>query len=265
MNSRLMYSRVVLVTGTKRVVPGWLAFHWLKSNRPGSVVGSGARPGCSSRRARRKRLSSAVDLLVHGAPRQGRHLARLGELVEHLQHVEAGVVGEEELGAVVRAGAGPGARGPLDEGAHAARRVQVAQVEPGEAGPGDAQQRLLQLGEGHRLVRAGVGEDVRADRHAQADAPALAVEDALEEGVLEGVEEPRSGRGFHGFLSEIRPGDRWRRGRGKPRRRGAARNRRARGGRVRVFRRPQPPGRSASRRSTSRRSASSSISARARR
>ena len=48
-----MYSRVVLVTGTKSVVPGWLAFHWLKSKRPGSVVGSGARPGWTSTLARR--------------------------------------------------------------------------------------------------------------------------------------------------------------------------------------------------------------------
>ena len=48
-----MYSRVVLVTGMKSVVPGWLAFHWLKSKSPGSVRGSGARPGWSSTLARR--------------------------------------------------------------------------------------------------------------------------------------------------------------------------------------------------------------------
>ena len=49
-----MYLRVVLKTGTKSVVPGWLAFHWLKSKRPGSVlVGSGALPGWTSTFARR--------------------------------------------------------------------------------------------------------------------------------------------------------------------------------------------------------------------
>src|ERR1039458_3575150 len=48
-----MYSNVMLVTGTNRVVPGLLAFHWLKSNKPGRVVGSSARPSLSFTRARR--------------------------------------------------------------------------------------------------------------------------------------------------------------------------------------------------------------------
>ena len=63
-----MYSRVVLVTGMKRVVPGWLAFHWLKVNRPGSVVGSGARPGCSSTLARRYSSSSHSTCASCGFP-----------------------------------------------------------------------------------------------------------------------------------------------------------------------------------------------------
>src|ERR1700690_3870211 len=53
MNRTLMYSSVMFVTGTKSVVPGLLAFHWLKSNNPGRVVGSSARPSLSFTRARR--------------------------------------------------------------------------------------------------------------------------------------------------------------------------------------------------------------------
>ena len=39
MKSTLMYSIVMFVIGTNSVVPGLLAFHWLKSNRPGSGRG----------------------------------------------------------------------------------------------------------------------------------------------------------------------------------------------------------------------------------
>ena len=50
-----MYSIVMFVTGTNSDVPGLLAFQWLKSNSPGSVVGSCARPSCSFTLARRNR------------------------------------------------------------------------------------------------------------------------------------------------------------------------------------------------------------------
>ena len=47
MNSRLMYSSVMLETGRNRVVPGLLAFQWLKTNSPGKPVGIRARAGSS--------------------------------------------------------------------------------------------------------------------------------------------------------------------------------------------------------------------------
>ena len=52
MKSRLMYSNVMLETGRKRVVPGWLAFQWLKTNSPGRPVGIWARAGSSGTLAR---------------------------------------------------------------------------------------------------------------------------------------------------------------------------------------------------------------------
>ena len=132
-------------------------------------------------------VDQPVDLGVERLAREGRHLPRLGQQVEHPQHVEAVVVGEEQLRAVARARARPGARGPLDEGAHAARRVEVPEVEAGQARARDAQEGLLQLRERHRRVGARVLEDVRADGHPEADPAALAVEDRLEEGIGEGV------------------------------------------------------------------------------
>ena len=193
MNSRLMYSSVVLVTGMNRVLPGLFAFHWLKSNRPGSVVGRGARPGMQLHPGPPVELEDPLDLRLERLARERADLAGLGDEPEHVQQVGAGVVGEEELGAVVGARGGPGAGGPLHQRAHAPGGVEVPQVEAGEAGAGRHHQRLLELGERHGLVGAAVVEHRGLDLHAQAHAPALAVEDGLEEGVREGVHEPRGG------------------------------------------------------------------------
>lgn len=217
-----MYSRVVFVTGMNSVVPGWLGFHWLNVNRPGSVVGSGARRGSSSTRARRYSSSSHSTWASCGLPERVPISPGSGWRAEHVQHVEAVVVREEELGAVAGARARPGAGRPLHERAHPARRVEVAQVEPRQAGAGGAQERFLQLGERDGLVRAGVGEDVRLDRHAEADATALAVEDRLEEGVRERVVESRRRtaggvRYVTGHATDPRPGRR----RAQPGRRGS--------------------------------------------
>ena len=206
MNSRLMYSRVVLVTGTKSVVPGWLAFHWLKSKRPGQRGRQRGPARLQLHLGAAVQLQQPVHLGLERLAREGRHLPRLGQQVEHPQHVEAVVVGEEQLGAVVRARARPGARGPLDEGAHAARRVEVAEVEAGQPRARDAQQGLLQLRERHRRVGARVLEDVRADGHPEADPAALAVEDRLEEGIGEGVHQPRGGA-VPSASAALRPAD----------------------------------------------------------
>ena len=61
MNSRLMYSRVMLETGRKSVVPGLLAFQWLNTNSPGRPVGIWARSaesGTLARRAPARRIQS---------------------------------------------------------------------------------------------------------------------------------------------------------------------------------------------------------------
>ena len=68
MKSRLMYSSVMLDTGMKSVVPGWLAFQWLKTKRPGSPVGRSARPGAISTLARRARSRTHSTWASRGLP-----------------------------------------------------------------------------------------------------------------------------------------------------------------------------------------------------
>ena len=135
-------------------------------------------------------LEDEVDLGVAALVLQGRDLAVLGHEVPHVEEVEAVVVGEEELGAVVGAGARPGAGRPLHHRVRPHRGVDVAEVEAGEAGAHHEQQRLLQLGEGDRLVGAVVAEGPR-HRHPEPHPAALAVEDRLEERVAEAVVEAR--------------------------------------------------------------------------
>ena len=90
---------------------------------------------------------------------------------------------------MIGARGGPGAVRPLHQGAHAPCRIQVAQGQAREAGAGHAEQRLLQLVEGHRCVGALVVEHLRLHAHAEADAATLAVPDGLEERVAKGVDE----------------------------------------------------------------------------
>ena len=189
MNSRLMYSSVMFETGRKSVVPGLFAFQWLKTNRPGRPVGM-LRPGrLELLLGPAHQLQDEVDLLVAGLVLERRDLPVLGHEVPHVEEVEAVVVGEEELGAVVGARARPGAGGPLDHRVGAHRGVDVAQVEPGEAGAGHQQQGLLELGQRDRLVGALVAEGA-GHLHPEPHAAALAVEDRLEEGVAQAVVEP---------------------------------------------------------------------------
>ena len=71
-----------------------------------------------------------------------------------------------------------------------------ARLRPVRPVPGDQEQRLLELGQRHRLVGAGVLE--RAGHlHAEPHPAALAVEDRLEEGVGEGVGQARRRRLEH--------------------------------------------------------------------
>ena len=168
MNSRLMYSRVMLETGRKSVVPGLFAFQWLKTNSPGRPVGICARPGSSCSLAPAHQLEDPVDLGLERLARERRDLALLGHQVPHVEEVEAVVVGEEELGAVVGARARPGAGGPLDQRVGAHRGVDVAEVEPGEAGAGHQQQGLLELGQ---RAPARRGSRTRACRASPCRAP----------------------------------------------------------------------------------------------
>ena len=192
MNSRLMYSRVMFETGRKSVVPGLFAFQWLKTNRPGRPVGICGAAGVEAASWRPRTSSRIQSTCGVAATCPGGSTARPSSGIEvpHVEEVEAVVVGEEELGAVVGARARPGAGGPLDQRVGAHGGVDVAQVEAGQAGAGDQQQGLLELGERHRLVGARVREGA-GHLHPEPHAAALAVEDRLEEGVGEGVVEAR--------------------------------------------------------------------------
>ena len=217
MNSTLMYSRVMLVTGTNNVVPGLLAFHWLKSNSPGRVVGNWARPSWSLTRARRNMSTRMSACCSSEQPRERRELTRLGHHPEDVEPPQALVVRPEQLRAVVRAGARPGAVGPLDQRRHAAHRIEVREGEPVQPGARHHQQRLLEFGQRDGLVRALVRDHFRPDRHAEPDAPALAVEDALEvrvgqrvgQAVRRALREPcSSGRsGFRRSSRMVSPAD----------------------------------------------------------
>ena len=68
MNSRFMYSKVMLLMGRNSDVPGLFAFHRLKAKRPGSVVGSCARPSCSVRFPRRVISTSTSACFSTGLP-----------------------------------------------------------------------------------------------------------------------------------------------------------------------------------------------------
>ena len=166
---------MVLVTGTNRVVPGRLTFQALKANSPGSPVGRSARPSSRVSRASRKSWIIASPGSAVGAAPSGSRLApaQAGD-------VEAGVVGEEQLGGVRVDRAGPRAPDPPVHPRQAVRR-QVAEREPRDAGAQPHQHRLLELGEGHRLGLGGVRQGPARQRHPEAEAPRAPTQDGVGE------------------------------------------------------------------------------------